>query len=103
MASLEDLFPALRATEYATTSERTIRYNCVAWAAGDTTRWWWPDPWDEGYWPAGVDRVETARAFVEAYRTLGYEPCETAAHEAEFEKVAIYVDRDGLPQHVARQ
>ena len=88
---------------YATTSEPTIRYNCIAWAAGDTTRWWWPDPWSEGYWPAGVERVETLDAFVEMYRTLGYEPCETAAHEDGFERIAIYADRDGLPQHAARQ
>lgn len=88
---------------YAITSEPTIQYNCIAWAAGDATRWWWPDSWGEGYWPAGVDRVETLEAFVEAYRTLGYEPCVTSAHEDGFEKVAIYVDRDELPQHAARQ
>ena len=26
-------------------------YNCIAWAAGDTRWWWWPDP--NSYWPPG--------------------------------------------------
>jgi hypothetical protein len=100
---MEELFPGLRVMGYTQTSEPTIRYNCIAWAARDETRWWWPDPWGEGYWPADVERVETLEAFVEAYRTLGYEPCGTAAREDGFEKVAIFTDREGLPQHAARQ
>jgi hypothetical protein len=41
---LESLFPNLRADPYAVTSPASTVYNCIAWAAGDNTRWWEPDP-----------------------------------------------------------
>ena len=40
---IEDLFPKLRGKAYQVTSPRNEAYNCIAWAAGDTTDWWWPD------------------------------------------------------------
>lgn len=43
MDPLEELFPGLRETEYTLTSPEDRGYNCIAWAAGDLSRWWWPD------------------------------------------------------------
>jgi hypothetical protein len=34
---------------------------------------------------------------------LGFRVCETADLETDVVKIAIYVDRDSLPSHVARQ
>ena len=33
-------------------SEQKNRYNCIAWTAGDNTKWWWPSQ-EKGisYWP----------------------------------------------------
>ena len=42
-------------------------------------------------------------AFVAAFRTLGYEPCESADVEEGFEKIAIYTWAAGTPKHAARQ
>lgn len=37
-------FPGLQAEGFAETSSPTTDYNCIAWAAGDQTQWWWPHP-----------------------------------------------------------
>jgi hypothetical protein len=37
------------------------------------------------------------------FRTLGYEPCDSAEPESDCEKVAIYVDLLNRPTHMARQ
>ena len=37
---LEAMFPGLAQGNYA--SGRSRRYNCIAWAAGDSANWWWP-------------------------------------------------------------
>lgn len=93
-------FPALRASGFEVTSPATPAYNCIAWAAGENGRWWWPNPF--GYWPDGVPVEETVEAFVLAYRTLGYEPCADGELEAGYEKVAIF-SLNGKPTHAARQ
>jgi hypothetical protein len=46
---------------------------------------------------------ETLECFVEAFRTLGYEPCDDEVLEANIEKIAIYADKAGAPTHAARQ
>jgi hypothetical protein len=98
-------FPALIAGNHRITSDRSESYNCLAWAAGDDTRWWWPDDEDNlglSHWPEGVPRSEDLEAFVAAFETLGYGPCEDGRLETGLEKVAIY-SRDGVPTHAARQ
>jgi len=85
------------------TSPATTDYNCIAWAAGDTKRWWWPNPALTYYWPVGAPRTLTLDAFARAYSALGYEPCANSNLEADFEKVAIYVDSADRPTHAARQ
>ena len=102
-ADMEDCFPQITQTGYSVTSPQTPRYNCIAWAAGDTRKWWWPDPSPFAYWPPAIPRENTLPRFIEAFRTLGYEPCADAGLEAGFEKVAVYADGDGFPTHAARQ
>lgn len=96
-------FPNL---DFATT-EKTSRsdgcYNCIAWAAGEDDRKWWPDRNEQAYWPKGVPREATLRAFVQAFQTLGYETCDNGESESGFEKIALYADATGKPTHAARQ
>ncbi|MGP0067957.1 MAG: hypothetical protein ACLQGP_30730 [Isosphaeraceae bacterium] len=101
MDELETLFPGLRGSGYVVTSPEDVRYNCVAWAAGDEERWWWPD--EDSHWPEGIPREETIAAFVAAYRELGFAPCDDPLVEEGSEKIAIYADPDGIPTHVSRQ
>lgn len=100
---IEILFPNLRDNGYSITSLAAIEYNCIAWAAGDTEAWWWPDPLNLGYWPSGIPREETIESFIKLYRTLGYAVCKNVGYEDGFEKIAIYVDSNGKPTHIARQ
>jgi hypothetical protein len=100
---IEGVFPELRGKDWRVTSSATRRYNCIAWAAGDTSRWWWPGDPADGYWPAGIERTETLSAFKAAFSLLGYEPCETWEAEPGYEKVAIFADLAGIPTHAARQ
>jgi hypothetical protein len=85
---------------FAITSPQDELYNCIAWAAGDTNRWWWPD--EDSFWPTSMERVHSLEAFLEAFRSLGYEVCSDGSYVSAFEKVAIYGDSSG-PLHAARQ
>jgi hypothetical protein len=42
-------------------------------------------------------------AFKEAYRTLGFEVCQSKELEEGYEKVAIFSNQYGKPTHAARQ
>ncbi|WP_424671991.1 DUF7689 domain-containing protein [Candidatus Binatus sp.] len=93
-------FPEFTTDNYAITSDPSVEYNCIAWAAGDQENWWWPH--EDSYWPDGVPREETLGAFIQAYARLGYSPCIESSVEAGYEKIAIYANADG-PTHAARQ
>src|SRR5206468_721215 len=82
---------------YEVKSKETIEYNCIAFAAGDETKCWWPDLGGVYYWPNGLPREETVEAFILMFQWLGYEKCEHARYEFGFEKVAIYYDPVGNP------
>ncbi len=99
---LEEHFPRLKASAYRATSPESPAYNCIAWAAGDTSRWWWPDAFFVAYWPPGAPREDTVDAVTSACESLGYQECEHADLEAGFEKLAIYADGN-RPRHAARQ
>jgi hypothetical protein len=99
-------FPRLRAGNFDITSPATRVYNRIAWAAGDTQRWWWPDDDrdnDAVYWPPGVPREETVDAFVAAFATLGFTASAGDAALPGVEKTALFVDLNGVPTHAARQ
>ena len=94
-------WPHLGETDFEETSPASNLYNCIAWAAGNTDRWWWPS--DINYWPRRAPRAQTLEAFAEAYASLGFELCSNSSFEEGFEKVAIYANELGIPKHAARQ
>lgn len=98
-------FPDLQASHYAVTSPLDLGYNCIAWSAGDTAKWWWPDDpaLGYGYWPPSIPREPTIEAFVQAYLHLGYRVCNGPKRVRGFEKIALYVDAAKVPTHAARQ
>lgn len=95
-------FPCLGPDNHEVTSPSTPRYNCIAWAVGDERRWWWPDPDEVAYWPVPAPRLETIAAFVAAFGTLGFLPCETSAAEPGYQKIALYALGEN-PTHAAHQ
>lgn len=102
LVQLSRSFPRLVEAGFAETSPATSRYNCLAWAAGQTDQWWWPDRCGTYYWPESAPRQETIESFVQAFEALGYVLCDDGGLERGHEKVALYV-RDGKPTHAARQ
>ena len=95
-------FPNLRAEFSVERSKRDFFYNCIAFAASETHRIWWPSPVNKAYWPAGVPRERTLDAFKAAYATLGFEGCDGGELEQGYEKIAIYALR-AKPTHAAKQ
>ena len=97
--------PNLTNENCVVTSPAARRYNCIAWAAGEDFRWWWPDPMQTCYWP-DVPRAATMQSFEAAYQTLGYVRCGDGAFEKEIEKIVLFGgDSVGevIPTHAARQ
>lgn len=102
-APFNKTFPNLKEDRFSVTSPSTPSYNCIAWAAGDMTTWWWPDPQSQYFWPDYAPRECTLNAFIIAFNGIHYVPCESGDFEKGFEKIAIYSDKMKTPTHAARQ
>ena len=87
---------------YQVTSPQDVQYNCIAWAAGENDIWWWPDEMFSLHWPEDAPRQVTIEAFIQAFSTKGYSPCESGNLEQGFEKIALYALNEE-PTHAARQ
>ena len=95
-------FPKLKqAQSFEVTSNLDKLYNCIAWAANDMTKWWWPA--HTKYWPKDLPKVETVDNFISAFEQLGYKQCDMDLNlESGFEKIVIYT-KNSKPTHMARQ
>ncbi|MBI1902478.1 MAG: hypothetical protein HYS13_15355 [Planctomycetia bacterium] len=100
--AIEKFFPNLSQSGFSVTSPASPEYNCIAWAAEEQDRWWWPDTMGTGYWPAGAPREEKLSAFIRAFELLGYRRCDHGEPEPGFAKIALYAIGNP-PTHAARQ
>lgn len=100
---LEQLFPRIAADGYQVTSPRDSSYNCVAWAVGDTSHFWYDVKVRGYYWPPGAGSADTLEGWKRVFIIHGYSETDSASLEPGLEKVAIFVNADGAPSHVARQ
>lgn len=113
--SREKNFPHLTKDLYEVIDDETDDYNCIAFAAGDNTRWWEPDPYGVYYWPI-PKREYTVPCFVELFESLGYKKCRCSIGWRRIERVALYYDPVGCvatlhhpeippnsPTHAAKQ
>ena len=98
---IDDSFPRLASEGYQITSEPNAEYNCIAYAAGETARWW--TYLDGYYWPESASRGALVQSLIQAFSELGYELCLNAAQEPGYEKVALYADSAGRWTHAAIQ
>ncbi len=92
---LREIFPNLGV--YQVSSPPSEKYNCIAWAAGDATQWWWPEEGPGIFWPAEIPKEETISAFVAVFAHLGYSQCPNADNENGFERIALYATQTVLP------
>ncbi len=91
-------------------SSEDYRYNCIAWAFElYKDRWMQFDtrPRLDGvwyWWPKGVPINQSTHAYVEAFKTNGYELCDSCELEIGYVKIALYVERGtDICSHAARQ
>lgn len=96
-------FPQLTAERCRETSEADGAYNCIAWAFGDTRRWWWPSGLGGHYWPVPGVTLPTPSAFKEAFKQLGYEVISDSDFHPRRETIAIFVGSSGLVTHASRR
>ena len=101
----ERCFPNLNSAGYRVESPKDPTYNCIAFAAGDTTRKWdcLVRPLPGYYWPTNARRGDDPEALKSAFEAIGYEKCEDGNPEDGFEKVALYADKSGYWTHAAKQ
>lgn len=111
---IKRIFENLKEGEFEITSPFDPKYNCIAHAAEDDSKWWWAVDaamaGNDVFWYNNIPSQATLENFILAFQKLGYEPCDNAELEKEFEKVAIYVSiKDeihspkGTPTHMSRQ
>lgn len=94
-------FPKLGDVSAKKTSEPTDQYNCIAWAFGDNTRWWWP--MKRRYWPIPFDNKSPMEAFLELFNEKGWIVADDRCPEGDHTKVALFFNPiDGQPTHAAR-
>lgn len=99
-SNIEKNFPEI-GTDYKITSPINKNHNCIAFAADDYTKYWWPKKF---YWPPEISEREDLNSFIACYKLFGYEECGMNSNfEIGYDKVAIYVDPNGKPTHAAKQ
>ncbi len=96
-------FPGLVPGKYRVTSPVDYRYNCIAWAAGVSDKWWQPD--GSNFWPIDTIGDYSVSNYIRAYESLGYAVCEDFELSVGVEKVAIFEKTTPVPHasHAARQ
>ena len=97
---LERTFPKLAGSNYRISSPENINNNCLAWALGDTNRWW--EKGRGSYWPDNQIPDDTVEGWRGLFEMSGYIAVEGKEYEPGFERVAIYAKGDE-PTHAARQ
>ena len=100
---IEENLPHLASEGYEVTSNPTDEYNCIAYAAGETDRWWSHVTDADYYWPEHASSTSSIASLIEVFTGLGYERCDDAVDEPGFSKVALYADRQGDWTHAAVQ
>ena len=100
---IDEELPRLASEGYEVTSSPTDEYNCIAYAAGETDRWWSHVDDADYYWPEHASSTPSVASLIEVFAGLGYEICDDAGDEPGFRKIALYADRGGDWTHAAVQ
>ena len=66
---IDDSFPRLASEGYQITSEPNGEYNCIAYAAGETDRWW--AHLDGYYWPESANRSALVQSLIQVFNNRG--------------------------------
>ena len=97
--SLSEYLPKLTGNNHNITSPQDVAYNCIAWAAEDTTRWW--SHAVGYYWPVG--RSPKIDSLIKVFESLGYHQGVVGLEtEPAVDRVALFA-KNGEWTHAARQ
>lgn len=97
-------FPHSKANPFLITSEKSLRYNCIAYVYGDYSRPYWPDPNPlKFFWPPHLPRIKHLSSFIDLYSSIGYQVCPNGDLELPIEKIAIFGNSVNDPTHAAKQ
>ena len=77
---------------------RVVIFCCIAYAIGDTGRWWWPN--GVNYWPTWTTQTDGIESVKEVFAGLEYAQCDDSESEAGYPKVALY-ETNGVMQHAS--
>ena len=72
-------FPNLRYEGCNVVEPPSERYNCIAYAGGDTSRWW--DHNQRNYWPAYATRSNSIDSLIEVFIGIRFEICDDSRAE----------------------
>ena len=100
---IDEELPHLAADGYEVTSNPTDEYNCIAYAAGETGRWWSHVDDADYYWPEHASSTPSIASLIEVFTGLGFEVCEETINDPGFRKIALYADQRGDWTHAAVQ
>jgi hypothetical protein len=99
-------FPNLHPGNHRVTGSTNNQFNCIAWAAGHSAKWWDPNdpeqPEVEHFRPANVPRDYKVTSVVMAYESVGFIRCADGSSEDGVEKIGINADGEEY-LHAARQ
>ena len=101
MTWLNVSFPNLHNEGFTVVDLPSDLYNCIAYAAGDTSRWW--DHTARRYWPSYATRSKLIESLQEVFTGLGFEECDDGSFEPGYQKVALYEEDEGTWQHASLQ
>ena len=97
---LAEAFPRLSSETFEIVAQPSIRYNCIAYAAGDVSEWWEHE--EDHYWPDYATRSDSIESLIEVFAGLGFQQCQDSSLESGYEKVALY-EEQGVWKHAALQ
>ena len=95
-------FPNLTPHNHRVIGPATMQYNCIAWACGESHRWWQPGP--HLYWPVPCGPNDfTVANLLAALGSVGFTACPDSHPEPGFEKIAVFATGPDDYTHAARQ
>ena len=93
-------FPKLSSEDFEIVELPSEQYNCIAYAAGDTSKWW--DHNKNHYWPTHTTRSNSIESLKEVFVGLGFDQCHDRSAEDGYQKVALY-EKQSVWKHTAIQ
>ena len=87
-------FPKLKNEDYNIVGDYSDKYNCIAYAAGDTNRSW-SITQGNYYWPDYATRTRSIESLKQVFVGIGYEQCNDNKIENGYKKIALYESEEG--------